>query len=169
MDTQAKIQEIVSSHPVVLFMKGNAQFPQCGFSGNAINILRVCVFLHVCSCVCRWDLKRSAPMRLSPPASESAAAASIPVAARLAPDPTSPLSTTTTIRPDRASRQAMDMPMIPAPTTTTSALSGRREPAAATESDSPSAARRRPAMIWLARPEYTSTSQKKAQRSKVSR
>ena len=42
MDTQARIQEIVSSHPVVLFMKGNAQFPQCGFSGNAVNILRTC-------------------------------------------------------------------------------------------------------------------------------
>ena len=40
MSTQAKIQEIITSHPVVLFMKGNAQFPQCGFSGNAINILR---------------------------------------------------------------------------------------------------------------------------------
>ena len=40
MDTQAQIQEIVTSHPVVLFMKGTAQFPQCGFSGNAINILR---------------------------------------------------------------------------------------------------------------------------------
>ena len=42
MDTQARIQEIVSRHPVVLFMKGNAQFPQCGFSGNAVNILRTC-------------------------------------------------------------------------------------------------------------------------------
>ncbi|MBU3588903.1 Grx4 family monothiol glutaredoxin [Polynucleobacter sp. 80A-SIGWE] len=42
MDTQARIQEIVSSNPVVLFMKGNAQFPQCGFSGNAVNILRSC-------------------------------------------------------------------------------------------------------------------------------
>ncbi|OYY16697.1 MAG: monothiol glutaredoxin, Grx4 family [Polynucleobacter sp. 24-46-87] len=42
MDTQARIQEIVSNHPVVLFMKGNAQFPQCGFSGNAVNILRTC-------------------------------------------------------------------------------------------------------------------------------
>ena len=42
MDTKAKIQEIVSNHPVVLFMKGNAQFPQCGFSGNAVNILRSC-------------------------------------------------------------------------------------------------------------------------------
>ncbi len=41
-DTQAKIKEIVTSHPVVLFMKGTAQFPQCGFSGNAINILRAC-------------------------------------------------------------------------------------------------------------------------------
>ncbi|WP_114651672.1 Grx4 family monothiol glutaredoxin [Polynucleobacter necessarius] len=42
MNTQARIQEIVSSHPVVLFMKGNAQFPQCGFSRNAVNILRTC-------------------------------------------------------------------------------------------------------------------------------
>ncbi|MEY4496441.1 MAG: hypothetical protein RL744_1505 [Pseudomonadota bacterium] len=42
MNTQARIQEIVNSHPVVLFMKGNAQFPQCGFSGNAVNILRSC-------------------------------------------------------------------------------------------------------------------------------
>ena len=42
MDTQARIQEIVNRHPVVLFMKGNAQFPQCGFSGNAVNILRTC-------------------------------------------------------------------------------------------------------------------------------
>ena len=42
MDIQARIQEIVSSHPVVLFMKGNAQFPQCGFSGNAVNILKSC-------------------------------------------------------------------------------------------------------------------------------
>ena len=40
MDTQAQIKEIVSSHQVVLFMKGTAQFPQCGFSGNAVNILR---------------------------------------------------------------------------------------------------------------------------------
>jgi monothiol glutaredoxin len=42
MDTQAQIKEIVTSHPVVLFMKGTPQFPQCGFSGNAINIVRAC-------------------------------------------------------------------------------------------------------------------------------
>ena len=41
-NTQAKIKEIVNIHPVVLFMKGTDQFPQCGFSGNAINILRAC-------------------------------------------------------------------------------------------------------------------------------
>jgi monothiol glutaredoxin len=41
-DSQIKINEIVTSDPVVLFMKGTAQFPQCGFSGNAINILRAC-------------------------------------------------------------------------------------------------------------------------------
>ncbi len=41
-DTQTRIKEIVTTHPVVLFMKGTAQFPQCGFSGNAINILRAC-------------------------------------------------------------------------------------------------------------------------------
>ena len=40
MDTQAQIKEIVTSRPVGLFMKGTAQFPQCGFSGNAINLLR---------------------------------------------------------------------------------------------------------------------------------
>ena len=32
MNTQVQIKEIVESNPVVLFMKGNAQFPQCGFS-----------------------------------------------------------------------------------------------------------------------------------------
>ena len=42
-DSQIKIKEIVTSHPVVLFIKGTAQFPQCGFSGNAINIFRACV------------------------------------------------------------------------------------------------------------------------------
>lgn len=34
------IRETVTSHPVVLFMKGTAQFPQCGFSGRAIQILK---------------------------------------------------------------------------------------------------------------------------------
>lgn len=41
-DVQAWIKETVSQHPVVLFMKGTAQFPQCGFSGRAIQILNAC-------------------------------------------------------------------------------------------------------------------------------
>lgn len=39
-DVQTFIKETVTSNPVVLFMKGTAQFPQCGFSGRAIQILR---------------------------------------------------------------------------------------------------------------------------------
>ncbi len=42
MNTQDRIKEIVTSNPVVLFMKGTAQFPQCGFSGRAIQILNAC-------------------------------------------------------------------------------------------------------------------------------
>jgi monothiol glutaredoxin len=40
MDTRDRIRETVTGHPVVLFMKGNAQFPQCGFSASAIQILK---------------------------------------------------------------------------------------------------------------------------------
>ncbi|WP_298013053.1 Grx4 family monothiol glutaredoxin [uncultured Castellaniella sp.] len=39
-EVQNFIRETVTSHPVVLFMKGTAQFPQCGFSGRAIQILK---------------------------------------------------------------------------------------------------------------------------------
>lgn len=42
MDTQARIQELITSHAVVLFMKGSAQFPMCGFSGAAMQILKAC-------------------------------------------------------------------------------------------------------------------------------
>ncbi len=39
---QQRIDEIVKSSPVVLFMKGTAQFPMCGFSGRAVQILKAC-------------------------------------------------------------------------------------------------------------------------------
>ena len=42
MDTKQRIHEQVTSHPVVLFMKGTPQFPQCGFSQLAIQILNAC-------------------------------------------------------------------------------------------------------------------------------
>ena len=41
-DVQQRIGDIVKSHRVVLFMKGTAQFPMCGFSGRAIQILKAC-------------------------------------------------------------------------------------------------------------------------------
>jgi monothiol glutaredoxin len=41
-DTHQRIDTLVKSNDVVLFMKGNASFPQCGFSGRAIQILKAC-------------------------------------------------------------------------------------------------------------------------------
>ena len=41
-DTQQRIDELVKSSEVLLFMKGTASFPQCGFSGRAIQILKAC-------------------------------------------------------------------------------------------------------------------------------
>ena len=38
-DSNARIDEIVKSNDVVLFMKGTALFPQCGFSSRAVAIL----------------------------------------------------------------------------------------------------------------------------------
>jgi monothiol glutaredoxin len=38
-DTNARLDEIVRSADVVLFMKGSALFPQCGFSSRAVAIL----------------------------------------------------------------------------------------------------------------------------------
>jgi monothiol glutaredoxin len=41
-DVQQRIDSLVKSNPVVLFMKGSAQFPMCGFSGRAVQILKAC-------------------------------------------------------------------------------------------------------------------------------
>lgn len=40
MNTQEQIKELVTSQAVVLFMKGTKQFPQCGFSNRAVQILQ---------------------------------------------------------------------------------------------------------------------------------
>jgi monothiol glutaredoxin len=39
-DVRQRIHDQVTTHPVVLYMKGTPQFPQCGFSGNAVRILK---------------------------------------------------------------------------------------------------------------------------------
>ena len=41
-DVQQRIDDLVKNNHVVLFMKGTAQFPMCGFSGRAIQILKAC-------------------------------------------------------------------------------------------------------------------------------
>lgn len=42
MDVQAQIKNQVTSNPIVLYMKGSPKFPQCGFSGLAVQILQAC-------------------------------------------------------------------------------------------------------------------------------
>ena len=42
MSVQDIIKEQVTKHPVVLYMKGSPDFPQCGFSANVVGILRAC-------------------------------------------------------------------------------------------------------------------------------
>ncbi len=39
-DPQARIQDMVTDHAVMLFMKGTPDFPQCGFSNLAANVLK---------------------------------------------------------------------------------------------------------------------------------
>lgn len=40
MSIQEQIKEVVNTHRVVLFMKGTKQFPQCGFSSRAVQLLQ---------------------------------------------------------------------------------------------------------------------------------
>ena len=42
MDLNTKIKEQLDSTPVLLYMKGNPTFPQCGFSSQAVTILKHC-------------------------------------------------------------------------------------------------------------------------------
>ena len=42
MEAKEFIHKTVTENPVVLFMKGTAQFPQCGFSGRAVQVLKAC-------------------------------------------------------------------------------------------------------------------------------
>ncbi len=42
MNTQEQIRKTVTENPVVLFMKGTKDFPQCGFSGKVVSLLRLC-------------------------------------------------------------------------------------------------------------------------------
>lgn len=41
-DIQSTIRDTVEKNRVVLFMKGTKNFPQCGFSARAVDILKKC-------------------------------------------------------------------------------------------------------------------------------
>jgi monothiol glutaredoxin len=49
MDVHELIKEQVTSNPVVLYMKGTPQFPQCGFSAVTVQILKACGVAHFLS------------------------------------------------------------------------------------------------------------------------
>ncbi len=41
-EVQDFLRETIERSPIVLFMKGTPQFPQCGFSGRAVQLLKSC-------------------------------------------------------------------------------------------------------------------------------
>ena len=49
-DVHQRIDELVKNHRVMLFMKGTAQFPMCGFSGRAVQILKACGVDDLATC-----------------------------------------------------------------------------------------------------------------------
>lgn len=42
MNVIEKIQDQLASQPVVLYMKGTPDFPQCGFSSRVVQVLQAC-------------------------------------------------------------------------------------------------------------------------------
>lgn len=42
MDAQERIQKQIDENPVILYMKGTPDFPQCGFSNRAAQVLKAC-------------------------------------------------------------------------------------------------------------------------------
>lgn len=42
MSAHDEIKKYIDENKIVLFMKGNAELPMCGFSARAVNILKAC-------------------------------------------------------------------------------------------------------------------------------
>lgn len=42
MSIQEEIRQQIETNPIVLYMKGTPDFPQCSFSGRVVHILRQC-------------------------------------------------------------------------------------------------------------------------------
>ena len=63
MDTLARIKSQIDGHSLLLYMKGTPQFPQCGFSGQVVHILRQCKaqFAYV-NILENLDIRQTLPM-----------------------------------------------------------------------------------------------------------
>jgi monothiol glutaredoxin len=42
MSIQEKIKQQIAENDIIIYMKGNAEMPMCGFSARAVNILKSC-------------------------------------------------------------------------------------------------------------------------------
>lgn len=62
MDTIESIKNIVESNPIVVFMKGTPQFPQCGFSMRTVEALKACgVDFHHVDVIAEPDYRQHLP------------------------------------------------------------------------------------------------------------
>jgi len=62
MDTLEQIKNIVESNPIVIFMKGTPQFPQCGFSMRTVQALNACgVDFHAVDVLAQPEFRQSLP------------------------------------------------------------------------------------------------------------
>ena len=62
MDVISKIDKIVHDNPVVLFMKGTPQFPQCDFSSRTVQALQACgCTFHYVDILAEPDVRQNLP------------------------------------------------------------------------------------------------------------
>jgi len=63
MDTLERIKSQIQNHDLLLYMKGTPQFPQCGFSGQVVHILKLCkakyAYVNILENV---DIRQTLPM-----------------------------------------------------------------------------------------------------------
>ncbi|MGE0858780.1 MAG: Grx4 family monothiol glutaredoxin [Gammaproteobacteria bacterium] len=62
MDPLERIKNIVESNPIVIFMKGTPQFPQCGFSMRTVEALKACgVDFHAVDVLSEPEFRQNLP------------------------------------------------------------------------------------------------------------
>lgn len=62
MDTQDRIRKVIAENDIIIFMKGSPQFPQCGFSMRATQVLAACgvEYAHV-DVLAEPDVRKNLP------------------------------------------------------------------------------------------------------------